>query len=133
MSLAFWDPPTRVQATWRLVVFLCLGPITGKCFSSVRGPISTAYLEPYDLRRWDDALIESGLAYEDQSAFALGQDIARIAGPAHLTVIDAFVAAASDEASSNNAVFARGFGASGDTAVVATRLQSFRMGLRSAG
>jgi predicted nucleotidyltransferase len=53
------------------------------------------YLEPDDLRRWDDDLIESGLPHEDQSAFALGQDIARIVLAPHLTVIDSFLAAVS--------------------------------------
>jgi len=38
------------------------------------------YLEPDDLRRWGDALLDAGLPYEDQSAFALGEDIASIAG-----------------------------------------------------
>ena len=91
------------------------------------------YLEPDDLRRWDDALIEAGLSHEDQSAFALGEDIARIAGPAHLTVIDAFVAAVSDEASSSNAMFAANFKKQDGTAVVAARLQAFTMGLPTKG
>ncbi len=91
------------------------------------------YLEPDDLRRWDDALIDSGLPHEDQSAFALGLDIARIVGPAHISVIDAFVAAVSDEASSSNAVFARSFGTSDGTAVVAARILAFLAGLRAKG
>jgi predicted nucleotidyltransferase len=91
------------------------------------------YLEPDDLRRWDDDLIESGLPHEEQSAFALGRDIARIVLPPHLTVIDSFVAAVSDEASSSNAVFARSFGTSEGTVVVAARLQAFRMGLGMKG
>jgi predicted nucleotidyltransferase len=91
------------------------------------------YLEPDDLRRWDDALIDAGLPHEDQSAFPLGQDIARIAEAAHLAVIDSFVAAVSDEASSSNAVFASNFGKPDGTAVVAARLQAFTMGLRTRG
>lgn len=91
------------------------------------------YLEPDDLRRWDDALIESGLPHEDQSACALGQDIARIVGRAHLAVIEAFMAAVSDEASSSNAVFARSFGRGDGAAVVGARLHAFRAGLRVTG
>ena len=69
----------------------------------------------------------------NRSASTLGDDIARIVGPAHLRVIDAFVAAVSDEASSSNAVFARSFGKPGGTAVVAARLQAFTLGLRFKG
>jgi len=87
------------------------------------------YLEPDDLRRWEDDLIESGLSHEDQSAFALGQDVARIAAQAHHETIERFLAAVSDEASAHDALFARCFGGGDATEVLANRLRAFRSGL----
>lgn len=87
------------------------------------------YLEPDDPRRWDDDLIESGLSHEDQSAFTLGQDVARIAAQTHHETIERFLAAVSDEASAHNAQFARCFGGGDATEVLAGRLCAFRGGL----
>jgi ParB-like chromosome segregation protein Spo0J len=88
------------------------------------------YLEADDTRRWEDDLINAGLLHDDQSAFALGQDVARIAEASHLAIIDRFLVAVSDEASSSNARFARCFGQRDATDVVASRLQAFQMGLQ---
>ncbi len=88
------------------------------------------YLEPDDLRRWKDDLINSGLDYENQSAFALGQDVAAIAKSAHVAVIEAFLGAVDDEALPANARLARCFGGGDSVRVLTSRLQSFRMGLQ---
>ena len=91
------------------------------------------YLEPDDLRRWDDDLIESGLSHEDQSAFALGHDVASIAAPTHHQIIERFLAAVSDETSAHSAQFARCFGGAEATDVLASRLSAFRGGLAQRG
>ena len=81
------------------------------------------------MRRWEDDLINAGLPHDDQSAFALGQDVARIAGASHVAIIDRFLVAVSNEASSSNARFARCFGQRDGNDVVASRLGAFRRGL----
>jgi ParB-like chromosome segregation protein Spo0J len=83
------------------------------------------------MRRWEDDLIDAGLSHEDQSAFALGQDVARIADMAHVATVERFVQAVEDEASSANARFARCLGRSDDTGVLPSRLQAFRKGLQT--
>ncbi len=50
------------------------------------------YLEPTDDRRWEPPLDE-GIEFSDQSAMALGIDIARIAGPLHHALVTRFLAA----------------------------------------
>lgn len=88
------------------------------------------YLESDDLRRWEDDLINSGLDYENQSAFALGQDVAAIAQAAHIAVIERFLKTVGDESLPANARFARCFGGRDNTEVLASRLRAFRMGLK---
>jgi predicted nucleotidyltransferase len=87
------------------------------------------YLEPHDHRRWDDDIIEAGIAYEDQSAFALGRDAGSIAGASHLRIIEHFLAVVSDETSAHNAVFTRCFGRHAADDVLARRLCALKIGL----
>lgn len=93
--------------------------------------IMNDHLEADDIRRWEDDLINAGLPHDDQSAFALGQDVARIAQASHLAIVEGFLKAVEDEASSANARFARCFGQRDATDVVASRLQAFQRGLQA--
>jgi predicted nucleotidyltransferase len=87
------------------------------------------YLKSADLRRWEDELIETGLAYDDQSAFALGRDIGVIVADVHRRLIDSFLAAVSDESSAAHAHFARYFAGEDSSARLSAQLRAFRQGL----
>ena len=91
--------------------------------------ILTHYLEPDDMRRWDDSMIHVGLPYEQQGAFGLGQDIAAIVGSEHRVLIERFLAAVSDEALGHAMVFGRCFGMFDGWHVAEARLDAFRCGL----
>jgi predicted nucleotidyltransferase len=87
------------------------------------------YLAPDDMRRWDDALIEAGVAYDDQSAFAVGQDVGAIVGDVHRRIITAFLDAVSDEASAKHTQFARFWRVDASSAVLRGRLEAFSQGI----
>ena len=87
------------------------------------------YLEPDAPRRWSDEFVGAQVAYEDQSAFALGRDIAAIVSEVHRRLIDRFLNAVSDEGSAAHVHFARYFGHEDSTAILNASLQAFRRGL----
>ena len=45
-----------------------------------------------DERRWDGPVFDSGLEHEDQSAFFVGLEVAKIAAPQHLEAVERFLA-----------------------------------------
>ncbi len=87
------------------------------------------YLEPDASRRWEDELIEAQLAYEDQSAFALGRDIGAVAKEVHYQLIIGFLAAVSDDSAAAHASFARYLAHENSSTILDARLQAFRRGL----
>jgi len=87
------------------------------------------YLRADDLRRWEDELIETELAYDDQSAFALGRDVGVIVAEVHRRLIDRFLAAVSDESSAAHAHFARYFAHEASSTKLSPQLRAFRQGL----
>jgi len=87
------------------------------------------YLKADDLRRWEDELIETGLAYDDQSAFALGRDVGIIVAAVHRRLIDRFLAAVVDDASAAHAHFARCFATADSSAKLSAQLRAFGLGL----
>lgn len=87
------------------------------------------YLVPDDARRWQDAIIDTGLPHDDQSAFALGQDIGAIVADVHRRMIDRFMGRMADDASVPHAQFARCFGAIDPSATLVACLRAFRRGL----
>ncbi len=60
--------------------------------------ILDAALDDDDDRRWDadDPIFQSGLAHDDQGAFFVGLEVARVAEHAHRACVDAFVARVGD-------------------------------------
>ncbi len=87
------------------------------------------YLKADDLRRWEDELIETELAYDDQSAFALGRDVGIIVADVHRRLIDRFFAAVSDGSSAAHAHFARYFAHEDSSAKLSAQLRAFGLGL----
>jgi predicted nucleotidyltransferase len=87
------------------------------------------YLKADDLRRWEDELIETGLAYDEQSAFALGRDVGVIVANVHRRLIDRFLAAVADESSAAHAHFARYFAYEDSSTKFSAQLRAFRQGL----
>jgi len=87
------------------------------------------YLKADDLRRWEDELIETGLAYDDQSAFALGRDVGVIVEDVHRRLIDRFLAAVGDDASAAHAHFARYFATEDSSAKLSIQIRAFRQGV----
>jgi predicted nucleotidyltransferase len=86
------------------------------------------YLESDDVRRWDDDLVDARLPHEDQSAFALGKEVARVAAPSHVELVERFLAAVSDETSAANVQLARCFNAVDQHEALVGRLGAFRLG-----
>jgi predicted nucleotidyltransferase len=55
------------------------------------------YLEPEDDRRYDDAVLDSGVSWADASAFVLGADLRGMTEPRHRDVVRRFLAAVSED------------------------------------
>ena len=96
------------------------------------------YLESMDTRRWNDDLISTGLSYENQSAFALGQDVGALIADSHIQLIIRFLEAVSDDSSAEHTQFSRHFrgrtlvSKDEPSAILVERLQAFRRGLEHA-
>lgn len=92
------------------------------------------YLETDDSRRWEDDLVQVGVEFDDQAAFALGQDIGRIAEAVHRRLVEGFLEAVEDDDSRWHAQLARFFrGTSDPSARLHARLKAFRLGLQVGG
>jgi predicted nucleotidyltransferase len=93
------------------------------------------FLAEDDPRRFDDEVFQSGLAYEETSAFFLGKEIGKIANEAELARINAFLEILRDE---SHATFAQSRMLIASPAswqkepeILLRRLEVFDKGLRS--
>jgi predicted nucleotidyltransferase len=86
------------------------------------------YLSSDDLRRWSDEMIDADVQYEEQSAFALGRDIAAIAREDHGALIETFLRVVGDESRPSFARFARCFPGADREATCRRRLEAVRSG-----
>jgi predicted nucleotidyltransferase len=88
------------------------------------------YLAADSPRRWEDDMIQSGLEFDDQAAFALGKDIGRMAEAVHRGLVERFLEAVEDDDSQWHAQLARFFRGTDDpSARLHARLRAFRLGL----
>lgn len=96
-------------------------------------------LDGDDDRRWDEEhpVFQSGLDHEDQGAFFIGREMARIAEPAHRVWVDRFLARASDPDSEAFGAMVRAarYGRDDPEDRLTRRLAAFKVGLarRSVG
>ena len=89
------------------------------------------YLDPSDLRRWDESMLETNLDFEEQGAFVLGRELAGIIDGHHRKVIASFVGKAAVEESAHHAHFARHFRPSEDPSrLLLGCLRALELGLR---
>lgn len=87
------------------------------------------YLGDTDPRRFEDDLVHAGLPFDDQSAFALGQDVGRIAEQSHLELVERFLAAVERDDAPGHWAFVACFRDSSDPgARLESRLKAFRLG-----
>lgn len=92
-----------------------------------------AALSDDDDRRWDEDVVGAhGLAFDEQSPFFVGHEVAAIVGPRHRASIDLFTEKLSDDSTPHAAIMARAANLHGeDPERLARRLiQSFARGLR---